>query len=203
MTQLNSLNPLNPFIPSPFNNQIQVPGSAVAPTACLHLTQIEGFEPPRAFVDSTNTEWTLAKAATNSTVGIPDPKGVQIIDCWNHKFPRDGLSQDVYIYVIEGVKQPAVDTEQPTRVIYQWFSTLLVPTFNPQMITDKEWLKANVYSAPVVDARVSKLYALCKVPLPTKNAAVSKPSDEDPFIQMQELLNAGATTDGHKKQARG
>ena len=92
MTQLNSLNPLNPFIPSPFNNPIQVPGSAVAPTASLHLTQIEGFDPPRSFVDSTNTEWTLAKAATNSTVGIPDPKGVQIIDCWNHKFPRDGLT---------------------------------------------------------------------------------------------------------------
>ncbi|MBR4759156.1 MAG: hypothetical protein IK078_03275, partial [Lachnospiraceae bacterium] len=67
----------------------------------LKLTQIEGFNPPKSFVDSTNTEWTLAKAATNSTVGIPDPKTVQIVDCWNHKFPREGLSQDVYVYAVE------------------------------------------------------------------------------------------------------
>ena len=197
----NYLNPVNPLIPSPFNNQIQVPNVAAPQMVSLKLTQIEGFNPPKSFVDSTNTEWTLAKAATNSTVGIPDPKTVQIVDCWNHKFPREGLSQDVYVYAVEGVKQPSVETEQPTRIIYQWFSTLLVPNFTPQMITEKEWMKANVFSAPMIDARVSKLYALCRVPMPTPGAAQRRVADDDQFIQMTELNDASAATKRNKKPA--
>lgn len=197
----NYLNPVNPLIPSPFNNPIQVPNATLPQTASLHLTQIEGFEPVQKFTDSTNTQWTLAKAATNSTVGIPDPKSVQIVDFWNHKFPREGLSQDVYVYVVEGVKQPSVETEQPTRILYQWFSTTPVYSFTPQMISDKEWLKANVYSAPMVDARVSKLHALCKT-APAQAAPVRKAVDDDPFIQMQEILNAGADSERGKKSAR-
>ena len=129
----------------------------------LGLNQVEGFAPVNEFTDESNTKWTLAKAASNSTVGIPDPKSLQIVDFWNHAFPRKDLSSKLYVYVVEGIKQPQVATEQPMKVLYQWFSPVFVPQFTPQMISDQEWKKANVYAAPVVDARVSKLNALCKV----------------------------------------
>lgn len=34
--------------------------------------------------------------------------------------------------------------------------------FNPSMISEREWLKANVYAAPVLDGRMSKLRAICR-----------------------------------------
>ena len=129
----------------------------------LGLNQVEGFAPVESFTDESNCKWTLAKAASNSTVGIPDPKSLQIVDFWNHAFPRKDLSSKLYVYVVEGIKQPQVATEQPMKVLYQWFSPVFVPQFTPQMISDQEWKKANVYAAPVVDARISKLNALCKV----------------------------------------
>ena len=201
--QLNGVNPLNPLIPSPFNSPIQVnPNPIIPQTVSLHLTQIEGFSPVQSFTDSTNTEWVLAKAASNSTVGIPDPKTVQIVDFWNHKFPRNDLSQDIYIYVVEGIKQPTVETEQPTRVLYQWFSTTAVFNFTPQMITGKEWLKANVYSAPVADSRVSKLQALCKVSeISTEKSTTS--NEEQPLIHMTELSDGNANTERNKSKTRG
>ena len=152
----------NPFSPQPallpnyFNN-------AVPSMQSLGLNQVEGFAPVNDFVDESNTHWTLAKAASNSTVGIPDPKSLQIVDFWNHAFPRKDLQNKLYVYVVEGIKQPQVPTEQPTKVLYQWFSPVFVPQFTPQMISEQEWRKANVYAAPVVDARISKLNALCKV----------------------------------------
>ena len=196
--QLNGLSPLNPLIPSPFNNTIQMnPNPIVPQTTSLNLTQIEGFAPVERFTDDANTEWILAKAASNSTVGIPDPKAVQIVDFWNHKFPRNDLSQDIYIYVVEGVKQPTVETEQPTRVLYQWFSTTVVYNFTPQMITGKEWLKANVYSAPVADSRVSKLKALCKVSEVYSDKS-SGSAEDQPLIHMKELRDGGTNSKGNK-----
>ena len=205
--QLNALN--NTLIPSPFTNPLPyansaqvIPGTVPMPQApSLRLTQIEGFVPVEKFKDNSNTIWTLAKAASNSTVGIPDPKTVQIVDFWNHKFPKKDLSTEIYIYVVEGIKPPAVETEQPTRVLYQWFSTVPVFNFTPQMITEKEWLKANVYSAPIADSRMSKLMALCRVS-DNKQEAQPAPVDDLPLIQTKEFSNASANSEGNQKQNR-
>lgn len=151
----------------------------------LNLNQVEGFTPVDRFTDETNTEWSLAKASTDSTVDIPDPKTLQIVDYWNHEFPKE-LPKKLYIYVVEGIRKPRVETEQPTRVLYQWFSPTCIMDFRPEMITEREWLKANVYSAPVVNARVSKLNALCQVPSGTHN---SNESTEDKLLVVEGITN--------------
>ena len=147
----------------PQNNLLQNPfaqaGGSVLQT--LNLTQIDKFDMVPAFKDSTNVEWTLVKKSSDSTVDIPDPKTMQILGFWNHAFP--GIKDKIYIYVVEGIRQPRVETEKPTLIMYQWFSSVFVPNFTPSMITPNEWLKANVYAAPILDARISKLNALCKV----------------------------------------
>ncbi len=169
------------------NNWIPNP---MLPTAngrgTLGLNQVENFDPVQNFVDESNTAWGLVKAASNSTIDIPDPKSIQITDYWNHEFP--GLKSKLYVYVVEGIKQPRVETEQPTRVLYQWFSTVFVPTFTPLMITEREWLRANVYAAPVVNARVSKLNAICKL---TDTGVCADNQKEDKLLQIEELQGAG------------
>lgn len=130
-----------------------------APT--LGLNQIEGFTPVQEFTDANGVKWQLVKSSFDSSIDIPDPKNLQVLDYWNHDFP--GIKTKLYIYVVEGIKQPRVETEQPTHILFQWFSQLFVPAFTPQMITDREWLKANVYAAPVTNTRLSKLNALCRV----------------------------------------
>lgn len=178
------------------NNPFQFPYSAQTPLLqnpfaqqqaalqTLNLTQIDKFDMVRAFKDSTNVEWTLVKQSSDSTVDIPDPKTIQILSFWNHAFP--GIKNKIYIYVVEGIRQPRVDTEKPTLVMYQWFSSVFVPNFTPQMITPNEWLKANVYAAPILDARMSKLNALCKIidqeqPQPEENP--------DQLLHIEELTN--------------
>lgn len=151
----------------------------------LNLNQIEGFTPVDKFTDETNTEWSLVKSSSDSTVDIPSPKSMQIMDYWNHEFPN--LKTKLYVYVVEGVRQPRVETEQPTKVLYQWFSTVFVPTFTPTMITEKEWLKANVYAAPVVNSRVSKLNAICHLDSNTNEPIQSKA--EEKLIHVEELTN--------------
>lgn len=153
----------------------------LAPTASLGLNQIEGFQPVQGFVDETNTRWTLVKAASNSTIDIPDPKTLQVLDYWNTEFP--GIKTKLYVYVVEGVKPPRVETEQPTRVMYQWFSTRFVREFTPQMITEREWLRANVYAAPIVNARMSKLRAICHI----ENGAQPVPEQNDNLLRVEEL----------------
>lgn len=176
----------NPYLPQGGLLPNYFQQTPVAPQLqALSLNQVEGFEPVREFVDQSNTTWTLVKAASNSTVGIPDPKTLQITDFWNHAFPRKDLQNKLYVYVVEGIKQPQVETERPTKVLYQWFSPIFVPQFNPQMISQREWLKANVYSAEVVDARVSKLNALCKV-----SAEAQAPAEpEDRLLQVEGISN--------------
>ena len=151
----------NTLLPNPLgsNSLVQVKNT-------LNLTQIEGFLPIQEFTDTSNTKWNLVKSFQDSSIDIPDPKSIQIMNYWNHEFPN--LKEKIYIYVVEGIKQPRVETEQPTRILYQWFSNLFVPTFNPQMISDKEWLKANVYAASVMDTRVSILQALCHIDTPVE-----------------------------------
>ena len=166
----------------------------------LNLTQIENFQPVQKFTDETNTVWTLVKAFSDSTVDVPDPKSMQIVDYWDHKFV--GLKNDVplYVYVVEGVRQPRVETEQPSRIMFQWFSKIYVKDFNPQMISEREWYKANVYAAPVLNARVSKLNAICHV----KNGGaqtVNEPQEEEKLIRMDELTdgrNSGRDTEQNR-----
>lgn len=173
-----------PLLPNPMGNPLPMVNQ---PHASLQLNQIEGFEPVAEFVDESNTPWRLVKQASNSTVDVPDPKSLQITDYWNHEFP--GLKSKLYCYVVEGIKQPRVETEQATRILYQWFSPVFVPTFTPQMITEREWLKANVYAAPVLNVRVSKLNALCK----TQNGVnKGEAADENKLLHVEGISNGTA-----------
>ncbi len=174
-----------------FAGQTLIPGaslSPIAPRAVLGLTQVEGFEPVQSFADSSGVAWVLAKASSDSTRDVPDPKSVQITDYWNHEFPN--IRQKVYVYVVEGIRVPRVETEQPSRILYQWFSSVFIPKFDPTMITEREWLKANVYVASIGDTRVSKLNAICKVKA-QEQIQETKPEEES-LLRVEELGNGSA-----------
>ena len=184
------------------NNAMPTPGAdplikapafmqnAMPPIQTLMLNQLEGWEPVPEFTDSANVHWVLAKSASDSTRDIPDPKTVQFVGAWNHEFPAK-LSQKIYVYAVEAIRPPRVATEQPSMLLYQWFSTVQMD-FNPGMITDREGLKANVYAAPVVDSRMSKLLAICKVKAPQAQGQSPAPAEEDKPIRIEELVNVGA-----------
>lgn len=172
----------DPLIKAPFLQQ------PTPPLQTLMLNQLEGWEPVQEFTDSANVHWVLAKAATDSTRDIPDPKTVQFMAAWNHEFPAK-LSQKVYVYAVEAIRPPRVATEQPSMLLYQWFSTVKMD-FNPSMITDREWLKANVYAAPLVDSRMSKLLAICKVQSQPPQGQQAAPAEEDKPIRVEEIVNA-------------
>lgn len=127
----------------------------------LCLSQIDGFNPVSEFTDKANTKWHLVKSAFNSSIEIPNPKCLQITDFWNHIFPN--IPEKVFVYAVEGIKQPSVETEKPVRIMYQWFSLKNVPNFSPNMITEHEWKRANVYASEIEDTRMSKLLAICKI----------------------------------------
>ena len=165
------------------------------------LNQIEGFEPVKEFTDSANVKWSLAKAASDSTRDVPDPKTVQITNCWNHEFPKK-LSPKIYVYAVEAIRPPRVATEQPSMLLYQWFSTVQVD-FNPAMITDREWLKANVYAAPLQDTRMSKLLAICGMQAPAQSEAQQAPVEEDVLIKVEGIANVGTGTVQTDKKAGG
>lgn len=147
----------------------------------LKLNQIEGYVPVESFIDDSNTKWVLVKSCFDSTRDIPDPKTIQVIDQWNHVFP--GLKSEIYVYVVEGIRSPRVETEQPTRVLYQWFSPVMVKNFSAQMITENEWLKANVYAAPIIDVRTSKLNAICRI----TNTEPEVKEDNTQLLKVEEL----------------
>lgn len=177
-------NPMqDPLIKAPFLNQGGVP-----PIQTLMLNQLEGWEPVQEFVDSSNVKWTLAKSSSDSTRDVPDPKTVQFVSAWNHEFPVK-LSQKIYVYAVEAIRPPRVATEQPSMLLYQWFSTIQMD-FNPSMITDNEWLKANVYAAPLMDTRMSKLLAICKVKQTGQQAPQETPAEADKPIRVEEIVNA-------------
>ena len=175
-----------------FAGQTLIPSASIAqiaPRAVLGLTQVEGYEPVQSFADSSGVNWTLSKASSDSTRDVPDPKSVQITDYWNHEFPN--IRQKVYVYVVEGIRVPRVETEKPSRILYQWFSSIFIPKFDPTMITDREWLKANVYTSSVGDTRLSKLNALCKqkeAVQPVKEAETA----EESLIKVEELVNGSS-----------
>lgn len=156
-------NSMNGQIPAPLmTNDIQKNqvGSDKKAQTSLGLRQLKDFEMLTSFQDSNGKVWKLVKSANDASVEIPDPQFVQITDCWNHEFP--GTENKVFIYVVEGIKRPRVDSEKPVCVLYQWFSTNQCPSFNPTMISMNEWHRANVYTSAISDSRVSKLKALCK-----------------------------------------
>jgi len=186
----------DPLIRNPLLNQ------PIPPIQTLMLNQIEGFEPVKEFTDSANVKWSLAKAASDSTRDVPDPKTVQITNCWNHEFPKK-LSPKIYVYAVEAIRPPRVATEQPSMLLYQWFSTVQVD-FNPAMITDREWLKANVYAAPLQDTRMSKLLAICGMQAPAQSEAQQAPVEEDVLIKVEGIANVGAgAVQTDKKAGRG
>ena len=171
------------LIPNPFNQV--TPNQPVINT--LNLNQVKGIVPVKDFVDEMNVQWTLYKAATNSAVDIPSPKTVQVTDCWVHQYL--GTDAKVYVYVVEGIRMPRVPTEQPSRILYQWYSEVYVQNFNHTMITDAEWLKANVYTAPGTNARMSKLTVFC--PQPNNNGQQQSPVDNKPIF-IEGISNNGS-----------
>ena len=174
----------NNMIANPFANQAA--GRQVLNT--LNLNQIEGVVPANEFTDEMNIKWKLIKAASDSTIDIPSPKTVQFTDCWCHQYLN--TDKKVYVYVVEGIRMPRVETEQPSRILYQWYSTVCINGFNPQMVSENEWLKANVYSAPGVNARMSKLMAFCPMP----GGAQPQTQVENKPIFVEGLSNGAGST---------
>ena len=182
---------MNATIPLPTNNiQNILPVTSVQ---YLGLKQINDFKMVREFTDSEGRTWKLAKSARDSSVEIPDPQFVQVTDYWMHEFP--GSDNKVFIYVVEGIKRPRIDTEQSVLVLYQWFSTNNNRSFTPQMISQSEWYCANVYTAAMSDARVSKLKALCNV----RENVTARPQSNEPDIDISLIMggqrNGNAETD--------
>ena len=88
---------------------------------------------------------------------------------------------------MEGIKKPRIETEAPVRVLYQWFSTKNNPQFTPQIISGNEWHRANVYTAPISDSRVSKLSALCGVEYAGVIDNPSQSTEQEPDIDLSLL----------------
>ena len=125
----------------------------------IGLTQFKDLNMPQAFTDDNGTKWKLAKSSKDSSVEIPDPAMVTLTRWWNHVHPMS--NGKVYIYVVEGIKRPRIESENSVMVLYQWFSTVNRSNFTPNDITAAEWYNANVYTANIIDSRISQLRALC------------------------------------------
>lgn len=179
---MTSYNPYSLFnnstqqIAQPVQSDIQLPKTQVAQS--LGLRQIKDFDVVDSFHDANGKLWKLVKRSTDSSIEIPDPKYVQPTDWWNHEFP--GSNPKTYVYVVEGIKYPREGDEnsQKTCVMYQWFSTSNVPGFTPQMISQSEWHRANVFSSELIDSRISKLVAICKLQTNTNNEPVALQKEE-------------------------
>ena len=139
----------------------------------IGLTQFKDLNMPLSFTDDNGTKWKLAKSSKDSSVEIPDPAMVTLTRWWNHVHPLS--NGKVYIYVVEGIKRPRIESENSVMVLYQWFSTANRSNFTPNDITTAEWYNANVYTANIIDSRISQLRALCgmnqeqKINVPNNN----------------------------------
>ena len=127
----------------------------------IGLTQFKDLNMPLTFTDDNGTKWKLAKSSKDSSVEIPDPTMVTLTRWWNHVHPLS--NGKVYIYVVEGIKRPRIESENSVMVLYQWFSTANRSNFTPNDITAAEWYNANVYTANIIDSRISQLRALCGI----------------------------------------
>lgn len=139
----------------------------------IGLTQFKDLNMPLSFTDDNGTKWKLAKSSKDSSVEIPDPAMVTLTRWWNHVHPLS--NGKVFIYVVEGIKRPRIESENSVMVLYQWFSTVNRSNFTPNDITAAEWYNANVYTANIIDSRISQLRALCglnqeqKINVPNNN----------------------------------
>ena len=139
----------------------------------IGLTQFKDLNMPLSFTDDNGTKWKLAKSSKDSSVEIPDPAMVTLTRWWNHVHPLS--NGKVYIYVVEGIKRPRIESENSVMVLYQWFSTVNRSNFTPNDITAAEWYNANVYTANIIDSRISQLRELCgmnqeqKINVPNNN----------------------------------
>ena len=124
----------------------------------IGLTQFKDLNMPQSFTDDNGTKWKLAKSSKDSSVEIPDPAMVTLTRWWNHVHPMS--NGKVFIYVVEGIKRPRIESENSVMVLYQWFSTVNRSNFTPNDITAAEWYNANVYTANIIDSRISQLRAL-------------------------------------------
>lgn len=146
-------------IPLPTNNINFTPPQTVQ--SSLELRQLQDYKIADEFKDGGGNQWKLVKSAYDSSVDIPDPNYVQVVDYWMHEFI--GSNGKVFVYCVQGIKRPRIDTEKSVQIMYQWFSTKNEPKFNPMMISQNEWCKANIYTAPLYDTRVSILNAFCGI----------------------------------------
>ena len=174
------VNTSTPLIPNPVQN-------LNAPAYSIGLTQMEGFSPIKQFRDSTNTDWVLKKASDDPTMGVPDTRNIQWVDAWCAQHPDKRFSK-VMVYIAEGVCMPRIETEKPMRIMFQWCSLTKVQGFNPSMVQDKDWLRANIYTAALPDARASQLYALCQCGGQAQ-APQQVQQQEEPLIKMSDLAD--------------
>ena len=158
MLGINNQNIANANIPNLNTNLIN---SITAQKQPIGLTQFKDLNMPQSFTDDNGTKWKLAKSSKDSSVEIPDPAMVTLTRWWNHVHPLS--NGKVYIYVVEGIKRPRIESENSVMVLYQWFSTVNRSNFTPNDITAAEWYNANVYTANIIDSRISKLRALCGI----------------------------------------
>ena len=162
---------LNTSIPNLNTNLIN--SITTAQKQPIGLTQFKDLNMPQSFTDDNGTKWKLAKSSKDSSVEIPDPAMVTLTRWWNHVHPLS--NGKVYIYVVEGIKRPRIESENSVMVLYQWFSTANRSNFTPNDITAAEWYNANVYTANIIDSRISQLRALCglnqeqKINVPNNN----------------------------------
>ena len=171
----------------------------------IGLTQFKDLNMPQCFTDDNGTKWKLAKSSKDSSVEIPDPAMVTLTRWWNHVHPLS--NGKVYIYVVEGIKRPRIESENSVMVLYQWFSTANRSNFTPNDITAAEWYNANVYTANIIDSRISQLRALCgmnqeqKINVPNNNTIeeldinLIRNSDNDRRTDTEVTKSAGP----HKK----
>ena len=138
----------------------------------IGLTQFKDLNMPQSFTDDNGTKWKLAKSSKDSSVEIPDPAMVTLTRWWNHVHPLS--NGKVYIYVVEGIKRPRIESENSVMVLYQWFSTANRSNFTPNDITAAEWYNANVYTANIIDSRISQLRALCGI---TQEQKINTPNN--------------------------
>ena len=157
MLGINNQNITNANIPNLNTNLIN--SITAAQKQPIGLTQFKDLNMPLSFTDDNGTKWKLAKSSKDSSVEIPDPAMVTLTRWWNHVHPLS--NGKVYIYVVEGIKRPRIESENSVMVLYQWFSTANRSNFTPNDITAAEWYNANVYTANIIDSRISQLRALC------------------------------------------
>lgn len=168
----------NPALTVP-NTDITIPKVTTPQT--LGLRQIQGFDMYESFKDADGKTWRLVKRSTDNTVEIPDPQYLQVTDYWCHEMPNS--NNKIFCYVVEGIKHPRDEGSQKMVVLYQWFSTNFNKNFTPQMITQTEWHKANVFTTDLVDSKVSKLYALCKTQQQTEIQQTSQEPIQQEHIE--------------------